>query len=91
MAHPVEVFVEGTPNPHSMKFTLNRKVIEKGSKTYNGPQDPEAPPVVKALFEIPGVKSLFFLNDFITVSRDPSADWGEIVPKAQAAIRAHFS
>lgn len=91
MADPVKVFVEGTPNPHSMKFTLNRRVIEKGSKTYNSPQDPGAPPVVRALFQIPGVKSLFLLNDFITVSRDPSADWEKIVPQAEAAIRAHFS
>jgi len=33
---------------------------------------------------------VFFLNDFITVTRDPKSDWNEIAGAAEESIREHL-
>jgi hypothetical protein len=91
VTEPIEVWTEHTPNPNALKFTLNRTVAEGRSKTYAGPQAAEASPLAKALFEIAGVKSLFFLNNFITVTRQPGADWAALSRQVEERIRACYA
>jgi hypothetical protein len=87
---PVQVTAQPTPNPNAVKFTVSQMVSPGGSKSFNSRADAASHPLAASLFEIPGVLSVFFLNDFITVTREPGADWEAIVPAAEAAIRAHF-
>ena len=91
MTEPIEVWAEPTPNPNALKFTLNRTTAEGRSKTYASPEAAEASPLAKALFEIDGVKSLFFLNNFITVTRQPGTDWSTLAPLVEERIRAHYA
>jgi hypothetical protein len=41
------------------------------------------------LLAVPGVTSLFFLNDFVTVSKKPEANWDDILPKVKEALEKH--
>jgi hypothetical protein len=91
VTEPIEVWTEHTPNPNALKFTLNRAVTEGRSKTYVSPEAAEASPLAKALFEITGVKSLFFLNNFITVTRQPGSDWAAISRQVEERIRAYYA
>ena len=91
MTEPIEVWTEPTPNPNALKFTLNRIVAEGRSKTYASPEAAEASPLAKQLFEIDGVKSVFFLNNFITVTRQPGADWAAISRQVEERIRAYYA
>ena len=91
MTEPVEVWTEHTPNPNALKFPLNRTVAEGRSKTYASPEAAEASPLARQLFEIAGVKSLFFLNNFITVTREPGGDWAAIARQVEERIRAHYA
>ncbi len=86
---PIDLFVEPTPNPNSMKFTLNRKLVEK-SESYSSLQQAEKSPLAQKLLEVPGVKTLFILNNFISVGKDALADWEEIVPKVEFSLREFF-
>jgi hypothetical protein len=91
VTEPIEVWTEHTPNPNALKFTLNRAVAEGRSKTYASPEAAEGSPLAKALFEIAGVRSLFFLNNFITVTRQPGSDWAAISRQVEERIRAHYA
>lgn len=91
MAEPVDVIAEPTPNPNSVKFTLNRPVSEGRGLSFMDAGQAEASPLAKALFQIPGVKSVFMLNNFITVTRDPEVAWDAIVGEVEAAIKDHYS
>ena len=91
MAETVDIQIEPTPNPNAVKFTLDRAVTERRSQTYRDAQAAEASPLAKKLFEVPGVASLFFLGNFITVTCGPGADWSEIAPRVEERIREHFS
>ena len=58
-----------TPNPNAMKFTLDTNV----------PDDLEQSAFGQALLAIPGVASVFGVVDFVTVTREPGAEWDSIV------------
>jgi hypothetical protein len=91
VTEPIEVWREPTPNPNALKFTLNRTVTEGRSKTYASAEAAAASPLAQALFEVEGVKSLFFLNNFITVTRQPGSDWTPIARQVDERIRAHYA
>ena len=76
-----------TPNPNAGKFTVNRKVVEgASSKSFYNADDAADHPLASALFELEGVASLFMVDDFITVTKTPDADWQALIPQVQAAI-----
>jgi len=86
----VTVEVQPTPNVNALKFVVNRRLTEGRSQTFRSAEEAARHPLASELFAIPGVVQVFVLNDFVTVTRDPQVAWEEIVPPAEAAIRAYF-
>jgi hypothetical protein len=86
----VRIEVQPTPNVHALKFTLDRRVTEGRSETYTSLEQAAASPLAQRLLSIPGVRMVFLLNDFVTVTRHPDADWDAIVPEVERALREHF-
>ncbi len=89
MTEPLELVVEGTPNPNALKFTLNRTIAASG-KTYRDAATADAP-WAKQLLGIAGVSQVFAVNDFISMTKRPEADWDVIVPQAEQVLRQVFS
>ena len=80
-----------TPNPNAGKFTVNRKVVDgKASRSFYNAEDAVDHPVASALFELEGVASVFMVDDFITVTKSPEADWQTLIPEVQAAIEQAY-
>ena len=74
-----------TPNPNALKFTLDTPLASSINVT-----DASAAagnPFAEAVFAAGGVVSVFGVNDFVTVTRQPGADWDPIVAAVQAAAR----
>ena len=86
----LEIQVEPTPNPNAMKFTLNQPVTTK-SVSVTSREAATAYPLADRLFAIPGVKGLYMLNNFISVTKEPSVQWAPLIPQIQAVLTAHFS
>jgi hypothetical protein len=76
-----------TPNPDAMKFVLDRTL--DGMMNVTSAADADTP-FAAAVFQAPGVASLFGVNDFVTVTRVPGHDWDAIVAAVQAAAEAHL-
>lgn len=77
-----------TPNPHAGKFVLSRRVVEgEGSRSVMSPEEAAGDPVSEALLGLEGVESLFFAEDFITVTKDPATSWEELIPVVSRSIR----
>ncbi|HEX4841970.1 MAG TPA: NifU N-terminal domain-containing protein [bacterium] len=91
MADSVTVTVQPTPNVNALKFVLDRRLTEGKSQTFRPPTEARVSPLAAALLAIPGVVQVFFLNDFITVTRDPSASWEVLAAQAEAVIKRHFA
>lgn len=82
---------QATPNPNAGKFIVNRKVVDgASSKSFYNADDAVDHPLAAALFELEGVASLFMVDDFITVTKAPEAEWGTLIPEVQATIEQVF-
>ena len=77
-----------TPNPDAMKFTLDVTLPASMNVTSSG--DAAGNAFAEAVFAAGGVASVFGVNDFVTVTREPGADWDPIVQAVQAAAAAHL-
>jgi len=85
----LEVRVQRTPNPNSMLFHVNRSLTDrKTGETFGTPEAAAASPVAAEIFRVAGVSSVFFLPSSITVTRDPTVPWEDILPDIESAIRA---
>jgi hypothetical protein len=83
----LNIEVEGTPNPSAAKFVLGRGTLGEDSRSYFSAEDAEGDPLAKRLFEIQGVRALFMVDNFITVTRVADTAWDEIVEDILCAIR----
>ncbi len=86
----VVIEVQPTPNVNAMKFRLNRRVTEGRSQTFRSPQEAASSTLAAALLVIPGVVQVFFLNDFITLTRNPGAEWPPIIAQAETLMQTHL-
>ncbi len=82
---------QATPNPNAGKFIVDRPVVEgHASRSFYSAAQAESDPLASALFAIEGVQSLFMVEDFITVTKTPGADWGRLVAEVGAVIEQSF-
>lgn len=77
-----------TPNPDATKFTLDTTL--PASFNVTNAQAARNNRFAEDVFAAGGVAAIFGVNDFVTVTRQPGADWGPIVAAVQAAAEAHL-
>jgi hypothetical protein len=80
------VSIEPTPNPNSMKLNLDESLPKGVSRTYTTEDKDDCPDYIEKLLNLPGVKSLFHMADFIAVQRLPRADWQGILAGVRRAL-----
>ncbi len=82
-----QVWVEETPNPNARKFVCGVQVVEKGSAIFNSAAEAANNPAAAAIFGLGGVRSVFMVKDFVSVTREPSADWDRLAPLVVEALK----
>src|ERR1700749_4944767 len=80
---------EATPNPATLKFIPGRSVLDSGTMEFSTPESATRSPLAERLFSVPGVTSVFFGSDFVTVTKDGS-DWQHLKPAILGAIMEHY-
>ena len=89
---PVSVTVNTTPNEHALKFSVNKKILDSGYKTFNSMEEAKDFPVAAKIFENHGVTSVFLMAEaeagFISVTKKTEANWDELKDKIVAGIKA---
>ena len=81
---------EQTPNPATLKFIPGVQVMARGTADFPSPEGAERSPLAQTLFDVPGVRAVFFGSDFVTVSKDDARDWQTLKPMILGAIMDHF-
>lgn len=89
MFGPLQFQIGSTPNPNAVRVALTQSVFEKPT-TYATAAAAEADPLAKKLFALGGIKQVFCFNDFITVTKEPGADWPALQPKIAEVLTGHF-
>ncbi|MEY2400618.1 MAG: Scaffold protein Nfu/NifU terminal [Ilumatobacteraceae bacterium] len=71
-----------------MKFTLDTKLDAMFNAT--SATDAASIPFAADVFAVGGVSTVFGVNDFVTVTRQPGADWEPIIAAVQAAAGTYL-
>jgi Fe-S cluster biogenesis protein NfuA len=79
--------IEPTPNPNAMKFILKEPLTSGSSRSYDRPSAAANDPLASALFAIDHVASVFYMDRFLTVTKDPFGNWDDLMPRLAVPIR----
>lgn len=84
---PKIVDIEGTPNPNAIKFILKDKLSFGAPRSFNSPAQAADEPLAASLFAIPHVTSVYWLDNWLTVTQDGQADWYDLQREIAVPIR----
>ncbi len=87
----VSVNLEFTPNPNTLKFVVNRSLLEKGAVNFTTAAAAAKSPLASKLFEIPGVEGVMIGTTFVTITKAPNGDWDVLADRVPATLDAHLS
>jgi hypothetical protein len=76
-----------TPNPQAYKFTITGHAF---SSPLSLDASSAAGTPFEGLFQLPGVVSIFATADFVTVTKEPAADWDQLLEPARAHLEQAF-
>jgi NFU1 iron-sulfur cluster scaffold homolog, mitochondrial len=86
-AKNVHIYLESNPNPNSLKFVVNEMLIPDGmSFDFPDAESAENAPLAKELFTYPFVDRVFYMSNFITVTKTNDVEWLEI----QQVLKQHI-
>ncbi|XP_072293428.1 NFU1 iron-sulfur cluster scaffold homolog, mitochondrial [Eucyclogobius newberryi] len=75
----MSIQTQDTPNPRSLKFLPGKAVLGSGTLDFPSSSTAECSTLARHLFDIEGVKSVFFGPDFITLTKtDEEVEWTDI-------------
>ena len=75
---PLSVYAESTPNPSVMKFVANKKLTDN-SIEYKNIGQARGSDLVVELFNFSYVKEVFISENYISITKNDSTDWNNIV------------
>ncbi|WP_299289164.1 NifU family protein [uncultured Mucilaginibacter sp.] len=75
----INVYTETTPNPATMKFIVNKLLIN-GSADFATRESAEKSAFAKELFKFSFVNGVFFASNFVTVTKTEGSDWNDLEP-----------
>jgi Fe-S cluster biogenesis protein NfuA len=83
----IHIYLESNPNPNSLKFVVNEMLVPEGlSFDFPDAESTAIAPLAKELFQYPFVDRVFYMSNFITVTKKGDVEWLEI----QNVLKTHI-
>ncbi len=79
--------LEHTPNPNARKFILKEPLTYGVVKSFENAAEAAGDELASQLFAIDHVTSVFYVDNWLTVTQDGGADWQELMRKLAGPIR----
>ena len=80
--------IVSTPNPDSLKFeSRDFTYLEQGMVAASSRVEAGGHTLATTLLGIPGVANVFIVPQFLTVTKNPSRSWDDVLPLVEKAIR----
>jgi Fe-S cluster biogenesis protein NfuA len=83
---PVEVYAESTPNPSVLKFVANIKLVVNDLE-FKKIEEAEDSPLSMELFNFPFVKEVFISENYVSITKNDTAEWNEITVELRSFIK----
>jgi len=79
--------LEHTPNPNARKFILKEPLTYGVVKSFENAAEAANDELASRLFAIDHVSSVFYVDNWLTVTQDGGADWQELMRQLAGPIR----
>ena len=88
---PYQIYFESNPNPNSLKFVTNSMLLPAGDY-YDFPNMESASnsELAQQLFTFPYVQGVFFMSNFVTVTKNDETDWEEVKDGLKQHIKEYL-
>ncbi len=87
--HAITIYTEANPNPNSLKFVVNFLLLPDGvSRDYPDKESAAEAPLAAELFDFTYVKRVFYMSNFVTVTKDEATEWHEVKGTIQHHIKS---
>jgi Fe-S cluster biogenesis protein NfuA len=84
---PVMLYTEQTPNPEALKYVTNR-LLYRGIADFKEQElASEWSPMAFSLMQLPYVKTVYFNNNYVTVTKEMNYEWADIMLKLKEFIK----
>ena len=80
--------IQETPNPNAVKFILREPVTSGVARQFGSSDQAQGDDLARSLFDVGSVASVFYMDNMITVEKDDTADWDDLLPALAVPIRA---
>ena len=80
--------IEDTPNPNAKKFILKEPLTWGMTRAYDNAHEAEDDLLAASIFDIEHVTNVFYVDRWLTVTQDGSADWQQLLRRVAERIRA---
>ena len=74
------IHVQETPNPNAAKFLSQYVVKNEGKAHFRNVEDSAGIPLAARLMALDGVESVFFYDNYVTVTKREEGDWDVLSP-----------
>jgi Fe-S cluster biogenesis protein NfuA len=83
--------MEANPNPNSLKFVANYMLVEEGaSYDFPDPESAKEAPLALELFRFDYVARVFYMSNFVTVTKNPDIEWVEVQDEIRQFITRYL-
>ena len=82
---------EATPNPRSVRFVLDRALMEGCGADFRSLEKAERSPLARRLFGIDGVAGVFVGPNFVTITTGGQPDWNAVMEQVDRLLREHIA
>ncbi len=86
----INISLEFTPNPNTLKYVVDQTLIEKGAANFQTAESTAKSPLAKKLFAVAGVAGIMIGKNFVTVTKGEQGDWENLNNGINAALQEHL-
>lgn len=84
------LYTEQTPNPEALKYVTNRMLFRGIADFKEKELAAEWSPMANTLMELPYVKSVYFNNNYVTITKEFNYDWSDIMLKLKEFVKDYL-
>lgn len=88
----VNIQLEWTPNPSTLKYVVDRRLLGGGAVNFTNRDDAQAKsPLALKLMDIQGVTAVMLGTNFVTVTKGDAGEWDELNDAVMATLDSHLT
>ncbi len=87
---PVMLYTEETPNPEALKYVTNRMLYRGIAEFKEKELAAEWSPMANTLMELPYVRSVYFNNNYVTITKEFNYEWADVMLKLKEFVKNYL-